>query len=86
MRRGNWSAAGNPLPQICPHCTGRGDAHFLTCPLLQLPHDESTCPLCRPVGAAPWADVRAMAASAGLHEVIIGPVRTGKTPVYGGES
>jgi hypothetical protein len=37
MRRGNWSAAGNPLPQICRHCTGRGDAHYLTCPLLQLP-------------------------------------------------
>jgi hypothetical protein len=40
MRRGNWSAAGNPLPQPCPKCTGYGDAHYLTCPLLRLPERD----------------------------------------------
>lgn len=25
-----------PYGPVCPRCTGRGDAHYLTCPTLQL--------------------------------------------------
>lgn len=33
-------------PRPCKRCTGRGEAHYLTCPTLRLPapeHDESCC-------------------------------------------
>ena len=32
------SGRGHPaLPGPCPRCTGLGDAHYLTCPVLRLP-------------------------------------------------